>query len=121
MTFRLNTQRVALTYPQCNIGKDKVMEALLSLSQTPDKVIVAEEHHQDGSIHYHCYLQRDSKFSTRNERYFDIVGHHPNIKKEYINGEGKRYSVDEGWIEYLLKEDTTPVFTGWDSLEDIRI
>lgn len=42
---------------------------------------IGEELHENGKRHYHAALQWADAVSTRNVRYFDICGVHPNIKR----------------------------------------
>lgn len=112
-SFRLQARHVALTYAQCDLSKEEVRETLMKRS--PTHMIIAQEHHKDGGLHLHVYLHREKKFDTKNKRYFDIKGFHPNIKKCYNQ---------TGWINYLKKEDLNPDisfnFDAFDSKNFVR-
>ena len=43
------------------------------------RALVAVEPHADGGRHIHAIIQCGPAIHTRNERHFDILGHHPNI------------------------------------------
>jgi len=43
------------------------------------KYIVAKEKHKNGTIHWHGYVDYDQKQDSRDTRFFDILGVHPNI------------------------------------------
>lgn len=102
MVFRFNAQRAFLTYAQCPLTPDQALAYLITNLQ--DVVIqqhaIGQETHQDGNFHLHAYLQFDRKFSTRNERAFDIIDegttYHPNIQSprsvkaviEYVTKDG---------------------------------
>lgn len=101
--FRFCAARVFLTYPNCNIGKDKLAEKLKEWGA--DRWIVAEEKHKSGQPHLHAFAFLAKELDTRNERFFDIDGFHPNIK----NGEMKRdwkkavyYCMKAG--DYLIQD-----------------
>ncbi|AEF58771.1 Rep [Mosquito VEM virus SDBVL G] len=73
-----------LTYAQ--VPEDVVTELPLRLlhlcTEHDADVIIGKEQHSDGGIHFHAFLDfRGSKFSTRNERFWDIAGRHPNIAR----------------------------------------
>jgi len=46
----------------------------------PVEVMVSEEHHQDGSLHYHALVQWAMQKKKVGPRYFDYQGVHPNIQ-----------------------------------------
>lgn len=76
--FRLQTTKVFLTYPRC--GERQSIESFLKEQPNIRCFIVAAEHHSDGEPHIHAYVEYGSKLHTRNERYFDVAGYHPNIQ-----------------------------------------
>lgn len=56
MANRLQTQHVLLTYPQSALTKQALADHLYALRNVL-AVIVAQENHQDGGIHFHAYLR----------------------------------------------------------------
>lgn len=86
------------------------MEALKAKREGLKQVVVSRELHEDGIPHVHCYLYYSTELSTRNERFFDILGHHPNIQaakslkavQAYIKKEGD--FIQEG-IDYRSELD----------------
>jgi hypothetical protein len=81
-SFRLNTKRVFLTYPQCPLSKETVRDVLLDRSHGTSQIlgwIVCEELHQDGNKHLHAMLVFNTPFNCRNAAHYDIDGYHPNI------------------------------------------
>jgi len=81
MPFRLNSKSFIVTYPQCNLDKQLVLEWFQRLF--PDNLLgirVGRELHEDGEPHLHAVFHLRAAFSTRNERCFDIEGFHPNIQ-----------------------------------------
>jgi hypothetical protein len=87
--FRLRGKKLLLTYSQLNVNLLEDVRKLI-LDQLEKKVpkiiqyIIAEEKHQDGGIHYHIYLE----FNTRAELYgancldlqFDGINYHGNYE-----------------------------------------
>jgi len=56
------------------------MQALKDKRAGLSQVLVARELHADGEPHLHAYLYYSTRFSCKNERFFDIGGFHPNIQ-----------------------------------------
>lgn len=103
--FRNQNKKFALTYsaPQNELhpwpDKELAFMAVdyhFSLKgRTVEKFLVAEEHHEDGRLHYHMYIEIDRRIDTTDPRYFDIDGLHPNI--------GKKPGKQE-WLNYITKD-----------------
>lgn len=70
--FRLNAVNLFLTYPQCPIPKDTMLELLQSKLNIKG-YIIGQEQHQDGQLHLHCYLNLHSKYDARNPNCLDVV------------------------------------------------
>lgn len=94
--FRFEGKFVFLTYAQCNLTPEQVLEALQEV-----KVIkhynIARETHEDGNYHIHAVIEFDEQLRTRRADVFDIQGFHPNIQKprslraclQYVRKEGE--------------------------------
>lgn len=78
-SYRLNTRTVYLTYPRCPLEMQFMLEKLRTLKDYIHYAI-CRELHQDGSAHLHVMLQFTNPINTRNSRYFDIEGYHPNVQ-----------------------------------------
>ena len=77
--FRVNAKSFIITYPQCDIDKAVI------LAWYRDKfellgIRIARELHADGRPHIHVVFHLAQPFQTRNARFFDIGGNHPNIQ-----------------------------------------
>lgn len=109
--FRLRTQRVFLTYPQCPIRKDVCLALLADLlcdrwtETAPNGMksyIVAEEEHQDGNRHLHCFLEFEGRFETTNAKFFDLTEdesdttYHPNVQAVKSMKKVVKYCTKEG-------------------------
>lgn len=77
--FRLNSQQIFLTYAQCDLSPDNVLEVLNGKLEL-DKYIIAQENHKDGNKHIHAYLLLKKKINIRDPRYFDIREFHPKVE-----------------------------------------
>lgn len=126
MPFNFNAKQVFLTYAQCNLDKTEVYDHFNTFCGVAE-YIVAREKHEDGGLHLHCYFKFKSQIHTRDERYFDIKGFHPNIAtvtsakaRERI----KKYCIKDGdyianvevlgkrlaMLTSMLEEGLTPKF-----------
>jgi len=79
--FRIQSKQLFLTYSQCPLDGADVANRLTNLL-TPYGIIcsrVGTEQHQDGGNHLHCFFKLNSRFETRNQRFFDLDDYHPNI------------------------------------------
>lgn len=99
--FRINRKKVGLTY-SCPINADEnpieSNEKLLEFLEDTNghcQYIVSTELHQNGKKHYHAYVYYDEKIDTKNVKYFDFCGVHPNILRK---------SPGIGWIAYCKKD-----------------
>lgn len=80
-SFRVQCKQFFLTYAQCPLDKDDILATLrlLLLPQEPIAGLAGHELHSDGGHHIHVYIKTTHALSTRDCRYFDIDGYHPNI------------------------------------------
>lgn len=100
MSVRIQSKRLFLTYSQCTLSKQTLYDHLLLLSYPIEKLLVAEETHEDGGTHFHAIVIFKSKPNIRNASYFDVRDFHP--KWEIL-----RSLADA--IKYTTKEDATPL------------
>lgn len=100
--FRINVKQLSLTYPQCNLSKEKVLEFLQDKLQSRviKEYLIVQEIHEDGNPHIHCFICLEKEFSSRSPTCLDILDFHGN----YQGTKNK-----QSWIEYLLKSDKEPL------------
>lgn len=105
--FRLNALRVFLTYPQATCSKQDLYNHLTSLRTVEGvdgiptlHVLVAQEQHEDGGTHFHCYIEFERKINITNERLFDFQNLHPNIQS---------VRSKKNVIKYCTKDDEEPL------------
>lgn len=79
--------------------KERIATFLIQHNPTPSEVMVAEEHHQDGSPHYHCWINYPPSDRRVDSRHWDFEGVHPNIQVVR-----KEFAVKN----YITKEDKDP-------------
>lgn len=67
-----------LTFPQCPVPKEAALKEFDSRFRIKE-YIIAEEKHQDGSPHLHCYLKLRDRTRFRKDL-FDLEGYHGNYQ-----------------------------------------
>lgn len=79
--FRLNNQRLMLTYARTDVEDKDTMIEFIRRQTKRDKatVFVARESHKDGSKHLHVAIDLGKPWQSRNVKVFDFKGRHPNI------------------------------------------
>lgn len=102
--FRFCREDVFLTYAQCPLGYEAILERLRELKPIA-KYLASDEKHADGALHSHLYVKFASALDSKNPQVFDVQGYHPNIQKTkkgdlqrlfaYIMKDGK-YAGDVG-------------------------
>lgn len=95
--FRLNAAKLSLTYPQCSMTKDSMLESLKDkFKDNLKEYLIVQELHEDGNLHLHCYVELKKKIDYGSPLCLDFKGFHGN----YQSCKSK-----ENWIQYLLKAD----------------
>lgn len=100
--FRLTGKNFFLTYPQCFLEKQDVLDLLMAKVGI-DYGLVAREFHEDGNPHIHAFLTLKKKFDTRSANFFDLGNYHGNYQVA-------RCSDDV--IDYCNKADKEPLTYG---------
>ncbi len=101
--FRLRGKKLYLTYAQLDRNIEFIKEE--ALNQLKDKLksikeyIIAEEKHQDGVIHIHCFFQLNIKIDISDSDYFDLIFNSKVYHGNYQIGK-KKAAI----IEYIVKE-----------------
>jgi len=80
MPFRFNAKRVFLTYPRSGNCTAEQLLHFLRDERGALWYCVALEHHEDGGNHLHAYAEWNERLDVRDERHFDLDGHHPNVQ-----------------------------------------
>lgn len=89
---------VLLTFSQINNDDEALAWQILQLlSELGGECIIARELHRDGGLHLHVLCEFDRPISTRDQRKFDLLGYHPNIRKV------SRGTEDTVW-DYVTKD-----------------
>jgi len=111
-SFRLSCKRFLLTYPQCPLSKNQVLQFLQEKFQRKlDWAVVAEEKHQDGSPHLHAFVNLHTRCNYRSASCLDIPsneasrsGYHPNIKLVTRTPEAVMHYVckDDNYIAHQI-------------------
>jgi len=95
--FRLNSGTIGLTYPNCNEDPDSLLNWLWDEhgSHNPVYAIVCRERHQSGEYHLHAAIKLGKSLDTINSRFWDWMGHHPNVLRP------RNFAQ---WVSYCKKE-----------------
>lgn len=107
--FRLDAKHLFLTYPQCNLDKTVALNSLLAkpLLANPVAYCIAQEHHQDGSLHLHCLLTLPKRVHITRADYLDINGFHGNYQAARVLKQVHKY---------VIKDDPDPLNTFEDEI-----
>ena len=116
--FRINAKNIFLTYSQASElpTRELVYESLelICKGKNLSGLAVAQEKHQDGSFHYHCFLDFSKPFNTFNPRIFDIYEVHPKIESVRNREKALGYILKED-RRVLMSQHIMNLLTRWDS------
>lgn len=104
----MDAKAFLLTYSQTALTKQTVYDFLCQRSDVL-RMIVGEEHHQDGNLHIHAYVVYN-KARDVGYKAFDIEGEHPNIQTHKPSLD-PAVSMINAWA-YCKKEDLDPLIVG---------
>jgi len=116
--FEWKSQQLFLTYSQCPLELDDVLQHLTKLLEEwkLDTWIIAQEKHKDGEFHIHAYLKIEKKPHMRNaQRFFDYKGYHPKVEGcrswknvvKYVTKDGKYITnISEEELKKILLANT---------------
>jgi len=110
--FRIQAKRFFLTYSKCSLSRETLKDLLLGLFAGPQIVayMVAQEHHLDGELHLHAFLELTTRFETRDPRFFDLWD--PTIPDKVYHPKVEACRSRISTIAYLTKEDQEPLSSG---------
>jgi len=102
-TFRLNARNVYLTYPQCPMEMQDMLQELNEIKPYLHYCI-CRERHEDGNYHLHVLLQYETPCNVRRANYYDVRGYHPNVQsardvKSILKYSRKDGNYEENWPE----------------------
>lgn len=96
MPFRFQAKYGLLTYSDCGDLDGFVVSDYLGTLGL-ECIVAREIHPTTGGTHLHVFFQAENKFTTRNERIFDVEGFHPNISPSRgTPWEGYDYAIKDG-------------------------
>jgi len=105
-----------ITYSRTHLPRDQITQ-WFARQQRMKRFIVGQEHHQDGSLHWHVTAEYEVEKDVRCATYFNIDNEHPNIVV-WTRAGGSTY---DQWFfnhwEYCKKEDPTPFIQGVQPME----
>ena len=118
MTFRYKAKSIFLTYAQCPLPKETVLEVLHKRTGSRKdctllKAAIGQEKHQDGNHHLHICAWYTHELAFTDAKYLDIEGYHPNIRDNRIKRKEKA-------LNYVAKEDPEPLQYNMDIKEETK-
>lgn len=127
MPFKFDSASFFLTYPQAgNINWSEIIDHIKSIKDIL-WARICKELHQDGNIHYHVVGKWTSRVQSRNERFLDVSGQHPNIQSvrsiaraiKYVSKDGEFWDVGtvpngesgkEDWLAHAKSQSKAQFF-----------
>lgn len=105
-SFRFQNRELCVTYSALTEGQirqpietaKELLDHLLTLKHNDvsvEQCIISKEKHENGEFHFHGYIKFTEKLVTRNSRFLDYKGIHPNIQA--VRDRKK-------WITYITKD-----------------
>lgn len=101
---RWNAKKFLITFPKTSIDKTTVLKYFVNNFDTKE-VAVAQEHHEDGSLHIHCYLEFVAKKNIKSPKYFYLPNKYTVYGNTVANIQTIGKKTKESVFNYLLKED----------------
>lgn len=91
---------------------------LLHSKGTIEKLLVAQEHHQDGNLHLHAYAKYKNELRIKKPDFLDIIDANAPLGKYHPNMQGAKsaYKV----ITYVSKHDKEPYVEGMDLKDELE-
>ncbi len=106
----LRVSQLCITYPMSLLSK-RIVFNNLKAKYDPRELVVVEEKHIDGSPHLHAYIRFNGRTYVKHADLDICGGKHGDYKVVNDSIGGK-----QGWLEYLSKEDMSPIQYGIDIL-----
>lgn len=105
--FRLRSAQLFLTYPQCDLKKEMVLDLLRNIigAEEIQDYLVAEEKHKNGDDHVHCYFKLKRPVDVTNSRYFDLIHVPEDGVPEIFHGNYQGCRGPKNVIKYCSKAD----------------
>jgi len=96
--FRLNAQKLYLTYPQCSLSKEDVLfNVKKHFGSNLVWAVVGQESHQDGSPHLHCAISLSKKVNITSAKTLDCLAN-------YKHGNYQAMRKPVRCLEYCTKD-----------------
>lgn len=114
MVFRVNAKEYFFTYPKCPLTRQYLLEFLQGkFGDKFEWAVIAQEKHQDDSLHLHASVGLKHRYDCKNERIFDIefdgAVYHPNVRATRNIDNANNYCLkdDEDVLMFGDIPDTT--------------
>lgn len=111
--FRKASKTWFITWSQCDVSKEAILELIKSKGTLVDYVVAQEDHKEaddQGCVgkHIHAAFKYNRKVNVTSARAFDIQGHHPYIELGAIRSyaDTRNYCMKDG--DYLTNSTLAP-------------
>ncbi len=111
--FTLQSKKLFLTFPQCTVSKEVLLQNILDFRWDVDWAIVCSERHGDGSPHLHAVVKLKKIFRTTISSALDVLvdGH-----GDYQKVKGRLWQA----VKYIIKDGDWCATPGLDPDEFVR-
>jgi hypothetical protein len=123
--FRLCRKKYFLTYSQCGVSREHMLDFLLNKFPV-ENYVISQEFHEDGNQHLHVYLSFKKQYNVRNPRVFDYVDSsgkvfHPNIEAVKSSVATLKYvtKFDKDFVTNLEMDDNGNMLTMSEKLKEL--
>lgn len=100
MPFRFQSKYCFLTYSQCPVSKEVLLDLLKTKVPDHSYIIVSQESHQDGQKHLHAFIVSQGRMRFSSQLFFDLESegstYHPNIVKPNDPDATRTYVAKDG-------------------------
>jgi len=97
----MHCKNFGLTYPQCNVNKDELLNFLIAKHNDSTIVVCEEDHHETEGKHLHAAIMLEKQIKICKQDAYDYKGFHCNIQST-------RNTTD--WLKYVCKDGNYIVY-----------
>lgn len=112
MSYRYQGRCFLITWSQVDATVDHLQcFTLVEEFARIRRCVIAREHHLDGGVHYHMYVEHEQYVDRRVSDLLSLAGRHPNIAKkstpEAQKAAAEYCRKETDWVEYGFDQDDT--------------
>lgn len=110
---RIQGKAFFITYSQTAIPRGRITEWFAAQPRMK-RLVVGQEHHQDGNLHWHVLIEYETTKDVRAATYYNIDGEHPNVLI-WMRSNPANQTFEQWFMHhwnYCKKEDPSPYIVG---------